>query len=91
VAVNERSRYEVPWETVTTAAQVVHRLEESRRMRLAMLDAWPDEPHLDQTQNPIPRLGPLNAISRFLLGLGHDAAHIEQIHDAVRQAKAARS
>lgn len=33
-----RSRSEIPWESVTTIAQCRHRLEESRRMRLAMLD-----------------------------------------------------
>src|SRR5579872_4732918 len=37
--VTGRSRYETPWESVTTIDQVVQRLEESRRMRLAMLDA----------------------------------------------------
>ncbi len=42
-----RSRYEVPWLGVTTIAQCHQRLEESRRMRLASLDMWPDPPHLD--------------------------------------------
>ena len=44
-----RSRSEVPWETVTTIEQCRHRLEESRRMRLATLQIWPDEPDLDNT------------------------------------------
>ncbi len=39
--VEGRSRYEVYWESVTTAEQVHRRLEDSRRMRKAMLDAWP--------------------------------------------------
>jgi hypothetical protein len=89
--VEGRSRYEVPWETVTAAAQVVQRLEESRRMRLAMLDAWPDQPHLDNSYTPIPQLGPLNPPARFALGLLHDQSHIDQIRDIVAQAQAARA
>lgn len=86
-----RSRYEVPWRTITTIAQCRHRLEESRRMRLASLDMWPDEPHLNNTYTPFGgRLGPVNAIGAFVLGLGHDAQHLEQIAEIVRQAKAAR-
>ena len=46
VAFHGRSRSEVPWETVTTIAQCRARLEESRRMRLASLDMWPDQPYL---------------------------------------------
>ncbi len=42
-----RPRYEVPWQTMETIDQCTHRLEESRRMRLALLEVWPDEPHLD--------------------------------------------
>src|SRR5437764_14397213 len=50
--VNERSRYEVPWQEATTADFIRHRIEDSRRMRLAMLEAWPAEPHLDNTYSP---------------------------------------
>src|SRR5689334_7345696 len=64
--VEGRSRYEVPWESVTSIAQVRQRLEESRRMRQAMLNAWPDEPHLDVTYSPFPRAGQLNAVGRFI-------------------------
>src|SRR5579859_8156462 len=42
-----RSRSEVPWQQVTTIAQCRHRLGESRRMRLASLDLWPDRPDLE--------------------------------------------
>ncbi|MFN8560237.1 MAG: DinB family protein [Anaerolineae bacterium] len=42
-----RLRRETDWHTVTTRAQVIQRLEESRRMRLAALDMWPQVPHLD--------------------------------------------
>lgn len=81
-----RSRYETPWETVTTIAQCRARLEESRRMRLASLDLWPDEPHLDNTYTPWPSAGPINCVRRFVLGLRHDDGHLEQIADIVQQA-----
>jgi DinB superfamily len=84
--VEGRSRYEVPWGTVHSVAQLHHRLEESRRMRHAMLDAWPDEPHLDMTYTPYSRLGPINAVTRFVLGLSHDDAHLEQLRNIMRQA-----
>lgn len=94
-----RSRYEVPWQTVTTIQQCRHRLEESRRMRLASLDMWPDEPFLDNTYE-LKVGGPpevtdghpqANAIVRFLLGLLHDDSHLDQIAGIVRQAKRARA
>lgn len=86
-----RPRYEVPWETMETIDQCHHRLEESRRMRLALLDVWPDEPHLDVTYKPGPNADPINAKAAFLRGLMHDAAHQDQVREIVRQAKAARS
>ena len=86
-----RSRYEVPWRSVQTIDQVRHRFEESRRMRLAMLDAWPDEPHLEVTYAPSPRFGPYNAISRFVMGLYHDDDHLGQLREIMRQARVARS
>jgi hypothetical protein len=85
-----RPRYEVPWETMETIEQCRHRLEESRRMRLALLDVWPDEPHLDITYRPSERVGDINASAAFLRGLMHDAAHQDQVREIVRQAKAAR-
>ena len=89
--VEGRSRYETPWRSVTSIAQVRHRLEESRRMRKAMLDAWPDEPHLDVTYSPYKQLSPLNAISRFIMGLSHDDSHVEQLREIMRQAQAAHT
>jgi hypothetical protein len=93
-----RSRYEVPWQTITTVEQCRHRLEESRRMRLASLDMWPDEPFLDNTYKlqiggpPVVTEGhpEANAVVRFILGLMHDDAHLGQIAEIVRQARAAR-
>jgi hypothetical protein len=86
-----RSRYEVPWRTVQTIAQVRHRFEESRRMRLAMLDAWPDEAHFEVTYSPSPRFGSFNATARFLMGLYHDDDHLGQLKEIMRQVREARS
>lgn len=91
VEVHGRSRYETPWETITTIAQCRQRLQESRRMRLASLEMWPDVPHLDCTCIPWPAIGEVNAVGRFVLGLRHDFDHLGQIDDIVRQAKAARA
>lgn len=82
-----RSRSEVPWQSMTTIQQCRQRLEESRRMRLASLDMWPDRPHLDNTYEPWKAIGDINAVGRFVLGLFHDDSHLEQIADIVRQAK----
>lgn len=87
VAPHGRSRSEVPWQTVTTIEQCRQRLEESRRMRLATLDVWPDEPYTDVHQQ-IWGGNSVNAYGRFILGLGHDTSHLEQIAEVVRQAKA---
>jgi DinB family protein len=86
-----RSRSEVYWETVTTIAQCRQRLEESRRMRLASLDMWPDQPDLVNSFLP-PREGaePTTAVMRFVGGLRHDDDHLGQIADVVGQARAAR-
>lgn len=86
-----RSRYEVDWQTVHTVAQLRQRFAESRRIRQAYLAAWPDAPHLDVTYTPIPSLGPMNATSRFMLGLLHDDSHLEQLREIMRQARAARA
>lgn len=89
VPVSQRMRYEVPWQSLTTVAQLRHRLEESRRIRLAYLQAWPDEPHYDLTYTPYKT--PHNCLTRVLAGLHHDAGHLRQIAEIVRQAKAARA
>nr|WP_290665431.1 DinB family protein [Ardenticatena sp.] len=85
-----RSRYEVPWQTMQTIAQCRHRLEESRRMRLATLDVWPDTPHLENSYVPFDMAGELNALGAFVVGLWHDSDHLGQIEEIVRQARAAR-
>ena len=85
-----RSRYEVHWTTIQTVSQCYQRLEESRRMRLASLDIWPDKPHLDNRYES--RYGgQVNPVMQFVFGLSHADAHLRQIVDIVSQAKAHRS
>ncbi len=91
VAVGERSRYEVPWPQADTAEFLRRRIEESRRMQLAMLDAWPDSPHLDVTYTSREGARPVNAVARFLGGLAHADSHREQVTKVLDQARAARN
>lgn len=84
-----RSRSEIPWQRITTIAQCQHRLEESRRMRLASLDMWPDEPYLENTYTG--RSGEeVNATVQFVYGLHHDDSHLDHIAGIIRQARSAR-
>lgn len=83
-----RSRYEPDWEPFTTAAQVAQRLAESRRMALAFLNTWPDEPHLDNTYEH-EYFGTMNAIAHANVGLLHAQLMMPQVAEIVRQAKAA--
>jgi len=87
VANHGRSRFETEWTSVTTIAQCRQRLHESRRIRLATLEIWPDRPDLTNVY-AIWENGPVvNAISRFLFGLVHEAGHVDQIAEIVRQAR----
>lgn len=85
-----RSRAEVPWQSITTVDQCRLRLEESRRLRLASLEMWPDAPDLENRYRPWPSAPEINAIGRFVLGLRHDADHLGQIADIVEQAQVVR-
>jgi hypothetical protein len=91
VSFHGRSRYELPWQSVTTIEQCRQRLEESRRMCLASLDMWPDEPHLENTYQSREGAPPFNAISRFASGLKHARSHLGQIEEIVRQTRVARA
>ena len=83
-----RSRYEVPWRTVTTIAQCRARLAESRQMCLASLEMWPEPPHLENTYTPqFPGALPHTCISRFTSGLKHASDHLGQIAEIARQAR----
>jgi hypothetical protein len=89
--IKERARYETPWQEVSTVAQLRARLEESRRMRHAFLQTWPDQPHLDNLyQPPWPNAEPIDAIGRFAFGLMHDFPHLAQMREIMSQAQVAR-
>ena len=84
-----RSRVEVHWTTISTINQCLLRLEESRRMRLASLDMWPDKPDLmNSLVNH--RSEDINAIGKYMSGLTHEFSHIDQIGDIIAQAHQSR-
>ena len=95
VAASERPRYETPWRDMTTVAKVRQRLEESRRLRNAYLETWPDSPFLDVhrvvSERFAARFGNMNAPAAFLFGLSHEVGHYGQIGEVKQQALAARS
>jgi hypothetical protein len=91
LTVEGRSRYEVPWEEARTVAFIRHRIEESMRMRLAMLAAWPDGPDLDNFYAPYEGRPPMNAMGRFIGGLAHDDSHLEQMRKIMDQARMRRA
>jgi hypothetical protein len=84
-----RSRAEVPWETVTTIQQCRQYLADSRRLMLASLEIWPDEPHLENYYVAKSGLN-VTPILRYVFGLSHCDSHMEQIEKIVQQAKALR-
>ncbi len=95
VPASERPRYETPWRDMLTVAQVRQRLEESRRMRNAYLETWPQAPLLETvrviSERFTARFGHMNAPAAFLFGLSHEVGHYAQIEEVRRQALAARS
>lgn len=90
-----RLRYETDWRTIDTRHKALQRLEESRRMRLSALDAWPDQPNLtllrDLSERFIEHFGTFNAPASFLFGLSHEQGHWEQFQEVKRQAVPANS
>jgi hypothetical protein len=86
VEVTGRSRYETPWETITTADQVLQRLAESRRISLGYLSVWPEEPHLDNMQSLVSFFGSQNAVASHLNGYMHATMHLNHIGEIRRQA-----
>jgi hypothetical protein len=85
-----RSRREMPWQEVTTVAQCRARLEESRRICVTSLGMWPDHYDLTNTYIPWEGASSMGAVARYLLGLRHTAAHVEQLRDVIAQARADR-
>lgn len=95
IPTKERPRYETPWRDVTTVAGCVARLEESRRMRHAYLDTWPDAPFLDVYRDVSEKFtahfGLMNAPAAYIFGLSHEVGHFDQFRDVRQQALAARN
>jgi hypothetical protein len=85
--VEGRSRHEVPWQQASTVSFIRHRIDESLRMRLAMLAAWPDEPDLENFYSPYEGRPPMNAMGRFIGGLAHDDSHLEQMRKIMSQVR----
>jgi hypothetical protein len=83
------SRSEVPWQTVTTVAQCRARLLESRRMRLASLQLWPDSPRLDLGYESWAGSGWANAKGIFVWGLAYDCEYERQIRRILAAAQRA--
>lgn len=84
-----RVRYEPDWRLFKTKSEVMHRLEESRRIRLAYLNSWPDKPQLDTFREFAPESSwyqQLNAISAVVSGLRHENNHYHQMQEALEQA-----
>lgn len=90
VAFHGRSRYEVPWESVTTIAECRQRLDESKRMCLGGLAMWPDAPHFDIATEVWPGGPVVDARGRYMVGLFHSYSHLAQIRDIVEQARSVR-
>ena len=59
-------------------------------MRLASLGMWPERPDLSLTNVPWDGAPEINAIKRYMLGLRHEAEHLDQIQDVVAQARTYR-
>jgi hypothetical protein len=85
-----RSRWEVPWKTVTTIERCRRRLADSRRIRLASLQMWPASPPSEVDPDPATPTWQ-QARERFARGLSHEDAHVEQIRNVAKQARAARN
>jgi hypothetical protein len=82
-----RSRSEVPWRSVTAISQCRQRLEESRRMCLASLEMWPDQPDLENYYQRREGAPEITAVVSFVFGLAHAESHLKQIEAVVDQAK----
>ena len=87
VSYHGRSRSETPWQSVNTIQQCKNRLAESRKIRLASLEMWPDLPNLDNEYKSRPGAAPMNTTTRFIYGLMHDDDHLDQISDIIQQAR----
>lgn len=87
VANHGRSRREIPWESMKTIAQCHARLEESHRIVLASFGMWPAQPDHTNTYIPWPNAAPIGAIAQVMLGIRHEAGHLAQMRDVIRQSR----
>jgi hypothetical protein len=85
-----RSRTEVPWRRVTTAGQCRAKLRESRRMRLATLDVWPDQPDLGNGYQPWRETDWVNCVGIFTWAVAHDQEHLGWVRKIRKQFAARR-
>ncbi len=88
IAIGGRLRSERDWRQVTTCAEAVARLEECRRMCLAYLGTWPDQPDLTTVRIMPENMSWMkpNAPIQFLAGLMHWQAHVEQFQQVAEHA-----
>lgn len=80
-----RSRIEVPWQLVKTVDQCRAKIRESRRMRLAALEVWPDRPDLGNGYQPWRETDWVNCVGIFAWGIAHDQEHRGWIEKIRRQ------
>jgi hypothetical protein len=85
-----RSRYETPWQSMSTINQCQERLNESQRIRLASLEMWPELPNLENQYKSRPTAPAMNAVSRFIYGLMHEDDHLEHISKIIKQSQNSR-
>ena len=85
VPFHSRPRYETAWESIVSVEQCRQRLRESRRIRLASLDLWPDIPQLELGYVAWSSSGWVNAKGIFTWGLAHDADHERQMVKILQQ------
>jgi hypothetical protein len=88
IAVGGRLRSERDWRQLTTCGDALARLEECRRMCLAYLAAWPDQPDLVTVRIMPENMSWMkpNAQVSFLFGLMHWHKHLDQFQEVARQA-----
>lgn len=90
-----RLRYEADWQVACqTVEECRQRILESKRMRNAALDSFPDQPNPDsrweRSEKFIEIFGELDAKGAYLMGLSHEYGHHAQFLEVKRQALAAR-
>jgi predicted ATPase len=69
-----------------------HELEHARPINPSSMRCAACSPHRDNAYEvPGWPTGPINCLTRFMLGLSHDNAHLAQIQDVVQQSRATRS